>query len=156
MWWDWPGWSLPTLWGAMLQTAKLELIFRVKEQLPGGVGSWLILCSLSPVSVHPPPQSFDLCFSESLLNSNLKNKKSKLSGLCWQIAAVSIRWMKLIEAELLLGVEWGEQISPEREGTRKRDIKPVWERKRGLWTHGVVRGWGAQGNLFRWVCKSRK
>lgn len=146
MWWDWPGWSLPTLWGAMLQTAKLELMFRVRGQLPRGVGSWLILCSRSTISVHPPPQSFVLCFSESLLNSNLENMKSKLSGLCWQIAAVLIRWMKLIETKLLLGVEWGVQISAEWEGTRKRDIKPVLERRRGLWTHGVVRGWGVQGN----------
>lgn len=121
-------------------------------QAPWGVDSWLILCSRSTISVHPPPQSFVLCFSESLLNSNLEKMKSKLSGLCWQIAAVLIRWMKLIEAKLLLGGEWGVQISPEREATRKRDTKLVWRGGEVL----EPMGWLGEGHLFRWVCESRQ
>jgi hypothetical protein len=50
--------------------------------------------------------------------------ESKLPGLCWQIADALIRWMKLIEAKHLLGVEWGVWISAGSEGTKKKDTKP--------------------------------
>lgn len=78
------------------------------------------------------PQSFVLCFSNPLLNTILEDTESKVSGLCWQIADALIRWMKLIETKVLLGVEWGVKISAEREGTRKRATTPILQRTRAL------------------------
>lgn len=116
----------------MLQAAML---YRVRGQAHRGDGLLAhAVLSCSPI-ISIPPSVLCPCFCTSLLNSNLENKESKLSGLCWQTADASIRWPGLIETMQLLGVQWEVYISAEREGTRKRDRKSMlWSRRALLYS----------------------